>query len=320
MERWLALAENGARFGIWSQPQWLTRLFSSNGFLAWRSPLAHARGYGDDGWMLRAAQHDRNLKADTPLAHARGYGADVAARSDVRRERLRAVSGAATGDDRSSALGLPVMVGSTRSTNEAGVTEIPLAHARGYRADVAARFDVRSARLRAVSGAATGDDRSSALGLPVMVGSTRATNLFNSICHAERSEASIRVLFGLRYADGSFAALRMTRQEGGGTERRDSAIPPYNGPRPARLLRNPDLADRLPGNRLQAGSYIIRIRAHSCPLVVKHSVPIGAPNPNSRTFAFFAVKHSVPIGAPDPNSRTFAFFAVKLRSAAQCLP
>jgi hypothetical protein len=32
MERWLALAENGARSGIWSQPQWLTRLFSSNGF------------------------------------------------------------------------------------------------------------------------------------------------------------------------------------------------------------------------------------------------------------------------------------------------
>ena len=36
MERFLALAENGAGLGIWSQPQRFTRLFSCNGF-----PRAH---------------------------------------------------------------------------------------------------------------------------------------------------------------------------------------------------------------------------------------------------------------------------------------
>jgi hypothetical protein len=77
MERWLALAEDGAGFGIGPQPELVARFFSSNGFAdALKGAVIGYRLLGI-GYRLSVIGHwaaggDRGI----PRRKRRGYGSD----------------------------------------------------------------------------------------------------------------------------------------------------------------------------------------------------------------------------------------------------
>ena len=80
MERWLALAEDGAGFGIGPQPELVARFFSSNGFAAGRRAAllrsAMPSYEGRSGRQCPAMPWAKQGRTVTPRRKRRGYGAE----------------------------------------------------------------------------------------------------------------------------------------------------------------------------------------------------------------------------------------------------